>query len=150
MTYFFDYAMLSINKTQFRTRQKAVSSPSPQKGNLRITKNYRGIILMAIAAKIYNALLFNHIKPEIKKIFRKNQISFQKNLTYSDTDPQVCAKNLKTILFIDFFKAFDSIQREKMEQMILTYGLLKETVTTIMMLYKNIKAMVYLPDGDRL
>ena len=35
-----------------------------------------------------------------------------------------------------------------MEQIRLAYSLLKETVTTIMMLYKNTKAMVYSPDGD--
>ena len=35
-----------------------------------------------------------------------------------------------------------------MEQMLLTYGFPKETATTIMMLYKNRKAMVLSPDGD--
>ena len=35
-----------------------------------------------------------------------------------------------------------------MKQIQLTYGFPKETVTTIMMLYKNTKAMVCLPDGD--
>ena len=33
---------------------------------------------------------------------------------------------------------FDSIHREKMEQILVAYGLLKETVTAIMMLYKAI------------
>ena len=37
----------------------------------------------------------------------------------------VCAKNLKaTVLFVDLSKAFDSIHREKMEQILLAYGLL--------------------------
>ena len=35
-----------------------------------------------------------------------------------------------------------------MEQILLAYGFHKETVTTIMMLYKNMKAMVYSPNGD--
>ena len=35
-----------------------------------------------------------------------------------------------------------------MEQTLLTYSLPKEIVTTIMMLYKNTKAMVLSPDGD--
>ena len=35
-----------------------------------------------------------------------------------------------------------------MEQMLLTYGLLKETVAVKMMLYKNTKVKVRLPDGD--
>ena len=50
----------------------------------------------------------------------------------------VCAKNLEaTLLFVDFSRAFDSIHRGEMEQILLAYGLPKETVTAIMMLYKN-------------
>ena len=40
----------------------------PKKGNLGITKNDRDITLTAIAAKVYNALLLNHIWPGIYKI----------------------------------------------------------------------------------
>ena len=35
-----------------------------------------------------------------------------------------------------------------MEQILLEYGLPKEIVSAIMMLYKNTKAMVRSPDGD--
>ncbi len=42
------------------------------------------------------------------------------------------AKNLQaTLLFVDFTKAFDSIHRGKMEQILLAYGLPKETVAYI-------------------
>ena len=63
---------------------------------------------------------------------------------------KVCVeKNLEaTILFINFTKDFDSIHRGKMEQILLAYGLPKETVATIMMLYRNIKLKVRSPDGD--
>ena len=58
-------------------------------------------------------------------------------------------KNLETTLFsIDFCKASDSIHKGKMEQIIQAYGLLKESVTTIMMLYENMEATVHSPDGD--
>ena len=61
----------------------------------------------------------------------------------------VCAKNLEvTILFVNFTKAFDSIHRGKMEQIWLAYGLPKETVTAIMMLYRNTKVKVHCLDGD--
>ena len=52
-----------------------------------------------------------------------------------------------TLLFVDFTKPFDSIQREKIEQ-ILAYGLPKETVAAITILYKNRKVKVRSPDGD--
>ena len=35
-----------------------------------------------------------------------------------------------------------------MEQILLTYGLSKEIVTAIMMLYRNMKVKVHFPDGD--
>ena len=58
-------------------------------------------------------------------------------------------KNLKaTISFVDFFKAFDSMHTGKMEQILFAYGLSKETIAAIMMLYKNTKVKVRSPDGD--
>ena len=61
----------------------------------------------------------------------------------------VGAKYLQaTILFVDFTKAFDSIHRGMMEQILLAYSLPKETVAAIMMLYRNTKVKVRLPDGD--
>ena len=58
-------------------------------------------------------------------------------------------KNLQaTILFVDFTKAFDSIHRRKMEQILLTFGLSKETMAAIMILHRNIKVKVCFPDGD--
>ena len=50
--------------------------PFPKKGDLGLAKNYRGITLTSIAAKIYNALLRNRIEPEIDNILRKNQNGF--------------------------------------------------------------------------
>ena len=38
----------------------------PKKGDLGIAKNYRGIPLTSIAAKIYIALLGNRIEPKIE------------------------------------------------------------------------------------
>ena len=52
---------------------------SPKSGDLGIAKNYQGITLTSIAAKIYNALLRNCIEHKIEKILRKNQNGFQRN-----------------------------------------------------------------------
>ena len=130
--------------------------PFPKKGDLRLAKNYRGIALTSIAAKIYNALLCNRIEPKIDNILRKNQNGFRRNkstisqiLTIRRILEGVQAKNLQaTILFVDFTKAFDSIHRGKMEQILLAYGLPKETITAIMILYRNTKVKVRSPDGD--
>ena len=129
--------------------------PFPKKGDLGLAKNYRGIILTSIAAKIYYALLRNRIEPKIN-IFRKNQNSFRRNrsttsqiLTIRRILEGVRAKNLQaTLIFVDFTKAFDSIHRGKMEQILLAYGIPKETVAAITILYRNTKVKVRSPDGD--
>ena len=51
-------------------------------------------------------------------------------------------------MFVKFSKAFDSIHRGEIEQILLAYGFPKENVTVIMMLYKNTKAMVRSPAED--
>ena len=130
--------------------------PFPKKGDLRLAKNYRGITLTSIVTKIYKALLRNHIELKIEKILRKNQNGFQRN---QSTTSQIWSirrilegvrvKNLEaTILFVDFSKAFDSIHIGKMEQILLTYGLPKETVAAITMLYRNMKVKAHSPDED--
>ena len=52
------------------------------------------------------------------------------------------------IILVDFSKLFDSIHSGKMEQILLAYGLPKETVESIMMLYKNTKVKVCSPYRD--
>ena len=51
-------------------------------------------------------------------------------------------------MLADFSKVFVSIHRGKTEQILQAYGISKETIPTIMMLYKYIKAMVHSPNGD--
>ena len=51
----------------------------PKKGNLTITDNYRGITLTPIAAKIYNLMILNRIRPYVDPIMRKNQNGFRTN-----------------------------------------------------------------------
>ena len=127
--------------------------PFPKKGDLGLAKNYRGITLTSIAAKIYNALLRNRIEPKIDNILRKNPNGFRWNrsmtsqiLTIRRILEGVRAKNLQaTLIFVDFTKAFDSIHRGKMEQILLAYGI---TVAAITILYRNTKVKVRSPDGD--
>ena len=83
--------------------------PFPKKGDLRLAKNYQGITLTSIAAKIYNAPLQNCIEPKIDHILRKNQNGFRRNrsttsqiLNIRRILEGVRAKNLQaTLLFID-------------------------------------------------
>jgi exonuclease III len=128
--------------------------PLPKKGNLTLHKNYRGISLTCIAAKIYNKLLLNRIFPALNPILRRNQNGFRKGRS---TIAQILAlrriieemnngnKEL-TIVFVDFKKAFDSIHREVMFEILGLYGIPEKIINAIKALYTNTKAKVITPD----
>ena len=96
--------------------------PIPKKGDLSKASNYRGISLTSIAAKIFNRLILNRIRPHIEPLLRPNQNGFRAERS---TTSHILAlrrliegikdKNLECVItFIDFKKAFDSVHRGKM------------------------------------
>ena len=81
--------------------------------------------------------------------FRKGRSTVGQILTVRRIIEGVRAKNLQAVLlFVDFSKAFDSIHRGKMKEILLAYGIPDEVVAAIMMLYQNTTAKVQSPDGD--
>ena len=162
LTCCFDIVTPYITRTPKRLTKGSIL-PFSQKVNLGIVKNYRGITLTSIVAKIYNALLPNRIEPEIEKILSKNENGFRRNRSTTSLILIIRwilkvralkknkKKNVKAILlFVDFSDAFDFIHRGKTEQILVAYGLLlpRKTVTATMMLYKNTKLEVRSRDGD--
>ena len=107
------------NQNPINKYTKGCILPLPKKGDLALAKNYRGITLTSIAAKVYIALRRNRIEPKIDSILRKNHNGFDRNrsttsqiFTIRRILEDVHAKNLQaTILFVVFTKAFDSIYR---------------------------------------
>ena len=112
----------------------------PKKGDLEIAKKYTGITITSIDAKVYNALLLNCIRSEVLKNLRKKKNGFRRNWSTSSLIQTlhrildgVLAKYLETKLSF-------------VEQMLLEHGLPKETATTVIMLFKNTKAMARSPE----
>ena len=67
------------NQNPIDRRMKGCILPFPKMGDLEIAKNYQGITLTSIAAKIYSDILRNRIEPKIDNILKKIQIGFQRN-----------------------------------------------------------------------
>ena len=130
--------------------------PFPDKGDLASPTNYRGITLTPIAEMFYNLMLLNRIRPKIDPLLRKNQNGFRTNISTSGQIltirrllEVVKSHNLPAvILFVDFSKSFDSIDRKNMKHILKSYGIPAETVNALMMLYMNTRSMVRSPDGD--
>ena len=118
MTYYFNNAILSMNKIQIRNGQKAASYPSLRKAT---PESWRTTDI-TLTAKVYHVMLLNYIQPEVKKILYKNQNDFQINWSItsdSDNPLKSMQKILRQHLFIVFSKEFNSIHRRKTEQILL-------------------------------
>lgn len=130
--------------------------PVPKKGDLTSASNYRGITLMPIAAKIYNKLILNRIVPFLDPLLRRNQNGFRKGrgtLSQILSIRRILEEMRKlnkdvAICFVDFKKAFDSISRKRMFDIIKLYGVPDKIVSAIKALYTSTKAKVVSPDGD--
>ena len=84
------YCNAVYNQNTIERWTKICISPFSKKGDFRIAKNYRGITLTSIVAKIYIARLINHIEPEIEKILWKNQNGFwRKGSTHTHTHTHI-------------------------------------------------------------
>ena len=99
-------------------------TPIPKKDKLTITDNYRGISLTQVASKIYNRCLLNRVRPVIDKVSRPNQNGFRKGksttshiLALRHIVEELKNHDMEAVLtFIDFRKAFDSIDRGRMSR----------------------------------
>ena len=113
--------------------------PIPKKGNLTITDNYRGISLTQVASKSYNRCLLNRVRPVIDKVLRPNQNGFRKGrsttlhiLALWRIVEELKNHNMEAVLtFIGFRKAFDSIDRGRMLQILKAYGIPPDVVAAI-------------------
>ena len=117
--------------------------------------NYRGISLAPVAAKLYNRLILNRIRPALEPHMRYNQNGFRPKRT---TTAQVLAlrriieevrknKLPSVMVFIDFKKAFDTINRQKMIKILTAYGIPTRIIQAISDMYRNTRARVQTPDG---
>ena len=90
-------------------------------------------------------MLRNSIKTEIDTVLRPNQNGFRQSryimgqvITVSRIIKGVKYNNLEAcIIFVDFTKAFDSIDRGTMSKILRSYGIPIEIINAIMILYNN-------------
>ena len=130
--------------------------PFPKKGDLSLPTNYRGISLMPIAAKIYNKLLLNRLIPFVDPLLRDNQNGFRSgrstisqilSLRRLIEESELCKLDL-SLVFVDFSKAFDSVDRTKIFEILDLYGIPEKIVSAIKVLYTNSHSKILTPDGE--
>ena len=73
------YCNAVYNQNPIDRWMKGCIPPFTKKCDFVLAKNYRGITLPSITAKMYNVLQRNRIEPKIVNILRKNQNGFRRN-----------------------------------------------------------------------
>ena len=117
----------------------------PKDGNLSNASNYRGIGLSAMMSKVVDKLILNRIQPQLDPLLRNNQNEFRpkRNTTAHILALRRIIEEAKrnnvpaTIVFMDLSKAFDSVHRAKMMQILRAYGIPNELVNAIQKLYEK-------------
>ena len=113
--------------------------------------NYRGIALMSTCAKLYNRLLLGRIKDGLDSHLRQNQNGFrplrstgQHVLAWRRIYEEVIATKFASLFstFIDFSKAFDSVDWNYIENIMLSYDIPVEIVDAVMSVYYGATAAV--------
>ena len=130
--------------------------PIPKSGDLTDPQNYRGISLISALAKTVNKMILNRLQKKIDPHLRPNQNGFRPGrnttahiLALRRLLEGVRSHNRKAIvLYIDFRKAFDSINRNKMIKILKAYDVPPNLLQAIILMYENTKARIISPDGE--
>ena len=126
------------------------------KGNTKFSPdNSRGISMLPVITKLLNRLILNRIRPYVDPLLSNNQNGFRPNrgtrehiLATRRIIEEVITYHLPLVItFIDFSKAFDSLLRSKLPEVLASYGIPKKLIKAIMSLYTNTRATVLTPEG---
>ena len=126
--------------------------PLPKKGDLSDCSNWRGITLLSIPSKVLSITILNRKKNAIDKILREEQCGFRPGRSCTDaifTLRSVIEKtneyNIPLFLhFVDFQKAFDSVNRETIWKILRSYGIPEKLINVVRAIYNETSCNVRL------
>jgi hypothetical protein len=115
--------------------------PIHKKGDKTQCSNYRGISLLPTSYKIVSNILLCRLIPYAEKIIGNHQSGVRRNRSTTDQIfyiRQILEKKWEyngTVhqLFIDFKKAYDSIRREALNNILIEFGITRKLVGLIKM-----------------
>ena len=128
--------------------------PIYKKGDKELCGNYRGISLLSVTSKVFSSIINTRLYnwAETNQKINEEQAGFRKN--YSTIDhiftlhcmASNCLYGKKRsklyAAFIDFQKAFDTVHRDKLWEILQKIGVSTKMITTLKAMYTAIKAVV--------
>jgi hypothetical protein len=121
--------------------KESIIVPIYEQGDKTDCNNYRGISFLSTAYKILTNIILARLTPYMNEIIGDHQCGFRRNVSTMDQIlyiRQILEKKWEyngTVqqLFIDFKKAYDSINREILYNILLEFGIPKKVVSLIKM-----------------
>ena len=122
----------------------------PKKGDRTQCTNWRGVTLLSVPSKIFCKIIHMRLSDAIDTILRKEQAGFRPGVgcidhifTLRNIFEQCIEWNTKVhVNFIDLEKAFDSIHRDTLWNILLAYGCPEKIVSIIKLFYNNFTCSV--------
>ena len=135
--------------------RKSLIVPIPKKPDTLRIEEHRGILLMSCAAKIFNKSLLRRVQPVLEPFLRYEQNGFRPRRS---TCHQILAlrrviegatkfQTSVVVIFVDFRKAFDSIDRHSLGEVLTSYNVHPRLIRGILALYQDTSATVLTSDG---
>ena len=122
----------------------------PKKGDLQKCENYRGIMLLSVPGKILSRVILERLRDAIDIKLRDEQAGFRPNRSCADQiatlriiiEQSIEWKSPLYIGFVDYEKAFDSIDRETLWKLMRHYGIPQKIINLIKATYTDMKCRV--------
>ena len=142
----FDYGLYPDSWTE------AIIQPLHKKGDTTNPNNYRGISLLNLCSKMYSFILNKRITKWVEEnnVVGEEQAGFRKKHSTIDhiftltalVQKQLSRSRKLYCAFIDFKKAFDSISRDKLWNILKSSGIDGKMLRALKSMYKVVKAKV--------
>jgi len=122
-----------------------------KKGNRKDCGNYRGISLLSIAGKILSRILLNRINMHVAPVvlpeshcgFRGDRGTMDMIFCLRQTQEKCIEQNMPLYaVFIDFTKAFDTVSRDGLWQVLTKFGCPAKFVNIVKSLHSGMQASV--------
>ena len=127
-----------------------------KKGDTSFPGNWRGICMLSIPSKLLTHILLQRISSQLDRHLRDEQHGFRPNRSCADliftlrllTEESREWRSKIYMIFIDFEKAFDSVDRQSLWKILLHYGIPEKIVSLIVAFYEDSECCVKTPDGQ--
>ncbi|KAI0235174.1 hypothetical protein LSAT2_014355 [Lamellibrachia satsuma] len=122
----------------------------PKKGDLSHCDNYRGITLLSVPGKVLNRIILERMKGTVDQTLREQQAGFRQDRSCTDqiatlriiVEQSIEWNSSLYINFVDYEKAFDSVDRETLWKVLRDYGVPKKLVNMIKNSYEEMSCRV--------